>query len=117
MKYIQFKIYSNQNNKEQTNLFFRGLEFIIEKLIQAANPDFEKVIDHIREWCLEFNDKEPIQLRDIGIDKNGKVIAKMPYKDNYGYWTDNSLTYDDFLERFETSEITQEYFESKWIEL
>jgi hypothetical protein len=39
---------------------------------------------------------------------------KMPYKKNYGYWTDNNMLLDDFRKHFEVSEITKEEFERQW---
>lgn len=32
----------------------------------------------------------------------------MPYKNNYGYWTDNNLKLNDFKTTFVTSEISAE---------
>ncbi len=40
---------------------------------------------------------------------------KMPYNDNYGYWTDNNLVLNDFKEQFKASDITKEAFEQQWI--
>jgi hypothetical protein len=39
---------------------------------------------------------------------------KMPNKENYGYWTDNSLRLDDFKQHFNVSEINKESFELHW---
>ena len=52
--------------------------------------------------------------REIGLDKEGRVILKMPYKDNYGYWTDNNLLLNDFKEHFVVSEIRKDSFEKSW---
>ncbi|MBK7855619.1 MAG: hypothetical protein IPJ79_12595 [Bacteroidetes bacterium] len=38
----------------------------------------------------------------------------MPYKDNYGYWTDNNLLLHDFKEHFVVSEINKDSFEQSW---
>ena len=114
MKYIKIKISSQEWKISKFQSIFLKILYIV---FPVANPDFEKVIDQVREWYIEFDEDEPIPIREIGVDENSKVIAKMPYKNNYGYWTDNSLTYDDFLERFDTTEISQADFEDKWKEL
>jgi len=38
----------------------------------------------------------------------------LPFKNNYGYWTDNNLLLNDFKELFNTSEISKEIFEQHW---
>ena len=40
----------------------------------------------------------------------------MPWKDNYGYWTDNDFNLQDFENGFNCSEIEKDYFEKEWIE-
>ncbi len=65
-------------------------------------------------WLVELDCETGIPKREIGIDKNGKVILKMPFENNYGYWTDNNLLLKDFNELFATYEINQEKFENYW---
>lgn len=39
---------------------------------------------------------------------------KMPFGENYGYWTDNDLTAGGFERLFEVTYITKELFDEKW---
>jgi hypothetical protein len=50
----------------------------------------------------------------IGLDDQGRVILKMPFMKNCGYWTDNNLLLDDFRKRFKVSQITKEAFGLQW---
>ena len=85
----------------------------LSTIIPKANPDFENEIDKINTWLIEF-DAGGIPEREIGLDKDGKVVMIMPWKDNYGYWTDNNLNLTDFMNGFTYSEIENEYFEHRW---
>jgi len=38
----------------------------------------------------------------------------MPWKDNYGYWTDNNITLDYFKEQFQAVSIDKVEFEKLW---
>lgn len=38
----------------------------------------------------------------------------MPWKDNYGYFTDNNFKLQDFKNGFTYSEIERDYFEQEW---
>lgn len=91
-------------------IFVRILFFFLPK----ANPDFESKIDLVRTWCLEFNDIESIPIREVGLDSENRVILKMPYKKNYGYWTDNVLKYNDFERLFKIKKISKEFFIERW---
>lgn len=83
------------------------------RIIPEANPDFDKKIDDVKVWLVECG-SEGIATREVGVDFNDQVIVKMPFNNNYGYWTDNSLTLRDFKERFQAEEITPDFFEQKW---
>jgi hypothetical protein len=114
MKYLKIIVKQHEWKYTKSQKILKKLLYFI---FPVANPDFEKVFDYVSEWLLEFEDEKNIPVREIGINKEGAVIAKMPFNDNYGYWTDNSLSYEDFIVRFETTEITQGYFESQWANL
>jgi hypothetical protein len=115
MKYIQ--IYYPKTEKKET----KCQKFVIKLLgifsFMLANPDYEKKIDDATYWLIEFEENENFPDREVGIDETGKVIAKMPYKKNYGFWTDTNMRYKDFIERFNCNVITEEYFNKKWNEL
>jgi hypothetical protein len=87
----------------------------LTSIIPKANPDFDYKIDLVENWLVELDCETGIPEREIGIDKNGQVILKMPFKNNYGYWTDNNLLLKDFKEHFTTSEISKESFENHWL--
>lgn len=114
MTYIIFSIPppTSDNGKYSTfwNLIGRALSFILPK----GNPDFSDKIDDISLWLLEFVDEHSAPNREIGINVDGVVIVKMPYKKNYGYWTDNNLILPDFRKHFEVREVSKEYFEELW---
>lgn len=113
MKYLKFKSpWENSGNKRKKSF----IENIVFYLGLSSNPDYECHIDEVESWMVEF-DEENIPIREIGIDDKGKVVLKMPYKKNYGYWTDNSLEYEDFTSSFMTVKIRQEEFEEKWEEI
>lgn len=113
MKYLKFKSpWENSGNKGKKSF----VENIVFYLGLSSNPDYEYFIDRVEYWMVEF-DEENIPIREIGIDDEGKVILKMPYKKNYGYWTDNSLEYKDFVAFFMAVGVTQKEFEQKWKEM
>lgn len=109
---------NSKEDKKKCKSFYLNIIFSIVKFITPkANPDFESKINNITYWLLEFEDDKGFSTREIGIDLNDKVIAKMPYNKNYGYWTDSQLKYQDFLKLFSFEIITEKYFLQKWSEL
>lgn len=92
----------------------RSIRCFLGIIIPKANPDYDDRIGLVNYWLLEFENKDSVPNREIGLGVNEDVILKMPYKKNYGYWVDNSLTFSDFKNTFEAVEITNEYFEEKW---
>ncbi|MFC6860381.1 hypothetical protein ACFQHQ_13405 [Zunongwangia atlantica 22II14-10F7] len=116
--YIQFKIpkvelKTQEENKFKLN-FNKALTGFLSTFIPKANPDFDDKIKLVEKWIVEFDNKTGIPEREIGMDKNGRIIVKMPFGNNYGYWTDNNLLLADFKNHFETTEIRQESFENYW---
>ncbi|HEY4151607.1 MAG TPA: hypothetical protein VGM41_21860 [Chitinophagaceae bacterium] len=87
---------------------------LLSKLIPGANPDFEEDIEKVKYWLLECDIESGIPQREIGVDEQGRVLMKMPWKDNYGYRTDNNLLLTGFKEHFNVSEITKDSFERAW---
>ena len=64
-------------------------------------------------WLIEF-DNENIPVREIGINNSNDPIMIMPYKNNYGFLTDNNLKLQDFKNGFEFEKISKSEFEKKW---
>ncbi len=116
--YIQFKVPKSATEAKSENSFKRSIKKFttnfLTKVFPVANPDFENKIDVVEYWLVECDKESGIPQREIGLDQQGQVIMKMPFKDNYGYWTDNNLLLDDFKKHFKVSEITQEAFEQRW---
>lgn len=82
----------------------------------TANSDYDIKINDVKIWLIEF-DENDVPIREIGLDENNEAILKMPYEKNYGFWTDNELLYDDFINRFSAVSIDSITFESKWDDL
>lgn len=116
--YIQFKVAKREHNSVSDGIVKKNLKKavigVLTSIIPKANPDFEETIDLVETWIVEVDQETGIPEREIGMDKNGEIIVKMPFNDNYGYWTDNNLKLEDFKSRFETSEIRRDTFENYW---
>jgi len=116
--YIQFNTPEIEKNSTNDRLIKSSLKkalvAILTKVIPKANPDFEDKIDQVQNWLLECDIESGIPEREIGLNTEGCVIMKMPYKDNYGYWTDNNLMLEDFKKQFSISEIDKAKFEQNW---
>ena len=118
MAYIQFELPKRNvevpKDRPIRTWVLKALECFLRKITPLANPDFDSKIDDVKYWMVECDDVSGIPDREIGIDKEGRVILKMPYKDNYGYWTDNNLLLADFKKHFDCSDISRESFEHHW---
>lgn len=113
--YIIFKIDKTSTRKySKLDRIFQKILFLI---LPNANPDFESKIDLVETWYLEFENIDDVPTREIGLNFEGKVIVKMPYKKNYGYWTDNLLKYKDFEKLFKIKIISKQSFLELWDEL
>lgn len=116
--YIQFEAPKSDRPTAQDGLIKSSLKKaligILTKIIPKANPDFEDKIDEVHYWLVECDNESGIPQREIGLDKEGRVILKMPFKANHGYWTDNNLLLNDFEELFVVSKISKDSFEKSW---
>lgn len=111
MLYLSIETEAVDSNKSNS---LRFLDRILSFFIPVSNPDFEDKIFLVSNWLLEFDNENTIPNREIGLDSEGEVILKMPYKDNYGYWVDNNLTYNDFKKLYRCEIIDKEIFYKKW---
>ena len=112
--YLKINFEKNlDTQRSENNIFLKLLEKLTSKIIPKANPDFENNISNVENWLIEF-DEEDIPTREIGINDLNEPIMIMPWKSNYGFWTDNELKYFDFKESFKFQEIDKNEFENNW---
>ena len=119
MKYMSIYItFKDENSPKRESTFIKRtiLKFLY-CFIPKANSDFESKIDLVKTWYLEFVDKESVPIREVGLDSENNVILKMPFKNNYGYWTDNLLKFNDFDRLFNITIINEELFIELWEKL
>jgi len=93
------------------DILIRLLKFVIPE----ANPDFENLYEKVKYWKIEFDTIEDFTSREIGFNENGYSIVAAPYRNNYGFWTDNNLKLKDY-DNFEPISISEEEFNSDWQE-
>jgi hypothetical protein len=112
--YIKFRYPDSKVKKVPENIGKRLAKVVLESIAPIANPDFEKKIDKVAFWLIEFENDSYYANREIGLDSSGKTIMIMPWEKNYGYWTDNNLVIENFRTNFETININKEEFEKYW---
>ena len=112
--YIKFRYPDSKVKKVPENIGKRLAKVVLESIVPIANPDFEKKIDKVVFWLIEFENDSYYPNREIGLDSSGKTIMIMPWEKNYGYWTDNNLVIENFRTNFETININKEEFEKYW---
>jgi len=112
--YIKFRYPDSKVKKVPANIGKRLAKVVLESITPITNPDFEKKIDKVAFWLIEFENDSYYPNREIGLDSSGKTIMIMPWEKNYGYWTDNNLVIENFRTNFETININKEEFEKCW---
>ena len=95
-------------------IFKDSLTKVLTTIIPKANPDFDDKIRDVRQWILEIDDEEGTPEREIGLDEHGKVVMIMPWKNNYGFWTDSPVQIDDLAKTHEMNFVDKEEFERLW---
>lgn len=86
---------------------------ILQKVIPAANPDFEKFYPKTRKWWVEIDD-EGRPLREIGFNAENKPIVLGPFGRNYGFLVDSPINWKDSEG---DSVEAEKCFETAWQEL
>lgn len=112
--YIKFDIPKNNIQDIKDGFIKKMVKKALLAILPMANPDFDDKIDDVIYWLVECDDETGFPEREIGLDKEWQVILKMPFGNNYGYWTDNNLLVKDFKEYFSVSEISKKDFEHNW---
>ena len=88
---------------------------ILKTIIPKANPDFENKYEFVTYLKVEFDKQNGWTLRELGFDKEGNSVVAGPFRSNYGFWTDNQLTLDDY-NCFDPIRISKNEFENDWKE-
>lgn len=113
-QYVKFNCHNKvEARNEKRDIIWSAIGNLLKKFIPEANPDFDDKIERVNTWLIEF-DLNNFPSREIGLNKEDMPIVKMPWKDNYGYWTDNNLYLSDFKSRFELVEISGPEFDRLW---
>ena len=118
--YLAFENPKNSPPVIQRGVFrsagLNAIKFLVSKIIPVANPDFENQFHKVASWLVECGKDSGFPNREIGLDIEGRPIMKLPYLNNYGYWTDNNLSATDFINQFKAIETTALLFEDMWLQ-
>lgn len=114
--YVQFQddALTAQENKQLKHYLKKWIIFFLSKIIPVANPDFDRRLQDVTNWCVEFDIESGIPQREIGLNEYGNVVVKMPDENNFGYWADSNMLLEDFKKRFKVVETTSDIFEEYW---
>jgi len=110
-------IFANPEKKESSchgNWGMRVFVKFLRRVLPMANPDYDNLFDKVVTWLVEYDENRDYPNREIGIDKYGKVIIASPFGDNLGYWTDTSMTLNDFRTHFAIEYTNKNFFENLW---
>ena len=117
-KHIQFdapeRDGSVPNDGHVKGSFKKAAAGILLRIFPKTKTVREYTMGEVRLWYLECNGETGVPQREIGLTREGWPLIKMAANNTYGYWTNSNLLQDDFIERFNTSELNREYFEQKW---
>lgn len=107
MNYIKTKEATDFPEKKSLGeKILRTLLFFIPK----ANPGYEGKYHLINEWLIEFDDNnDPI--REIALNENNEVLFTGPSKQDYGFWLDSNMKFDNFKD---VVKISSNEFEIFW---
>jgi hypothetical protein len=89
---------------------------LLSSMLPKANPDFDGKIQDVRQWILEVDDEEGTPDREIGLDDNGNVLMIMPWRNNYGFWTDSNVRVDELAKSHKMNFVDRQEFEKLWSE-
>jgi len=84
--------------------------------IPKANPEYEHLINDVAEWLLEIDSADNLPIREVAKDSNGKTLFIMPWRRDYGFYTDNTMKLDFFIEHHQAIVIDKTEFDKNWNE-
>ena len=94
------------SDSQQPGWFVR----LIQRVLPAANPDFERFYEQVVMWHVEIDPTTGEPMREVGLDANERVVAIGPWRDNHGYIVDCGGTFV----AVEYPQIATEQFEREW---
>ena len=112
--YLKVIIPVSETKSNKSSFLQKIFKKILKSIFPIANPGFDNQVERVSQWLLEIAEEDNIPVREIGLDISGNAIMIMPWKENYGYWTDNNLSAKDFKKNFRTENIKSEQFEIYW---
>lgn len=112
--YIKFCLKKSDLKKTPENISSRFIKTILDQPAPVSNPDFINEIPKIITWLIEFEDDSYFPNREIGLNEMGEPIVAMPWKSNYGYWTDSNVVLKDLASNFAVEQISKVEFAEKW---
>jgi len=84
-RYIKFEIPKDSETARESGssfklFFLKSFGGFLRAIVPQANPDYDRKIDDVKFWLLEFDDENSYPVREVGLDENERSIVKMPYK-------------------------------------
>jgi len=115
---IYFKFNNTAKGLSRSNhrrISWQFMHRFFEWILPKANPDFDGLFDKVKTWYIEYDEITQFAIREVGVDDDNNVIVKAPWKNNLGFWLDESLKYEDYI-LFNITQVTSVEFESLWKE-
>lgn len=112
--YIKFSILESDRKKVPESISKRLVKEILDHPAPISNPDFVNVISNVTVWLIEFEDDSYYPNREIGLNESGTPVVILPWKNNYGYWTDSNIVMKDFSSNFAIEVIPRKQFAENW---
>lgn len=113
-KYKEIKYVKYKGEEKQT-----VLTKIVNKisLFFVDYSDYDKKLDDVYEWLVEYDDDKKYVQREIALDINAMPLIKMKFKKKYTYLYYNRLQFGDFDKLWMFELINKKEFKRKWKEL
>jgi hypothetical protein len=117
MKYFKFPIIKKQLKENKKNTVISKILDFVFSFIPKSNPQFDNLIQFVDVWYIEYDDENDCVEKEVGLSSSCEIIIKMPFKNEYGYWLDTDMKFQDFEHRFNIEIIHASDFFKKWNEL
>ena len=109
MKYLSTSLATDWPEKEPWQV--RVVKMILF-FVPGAHPGYDSKMYLVKKWLIEFveDDGGLSPWREIALDADGNIVFAGPDKQNYGFWLDTDMKYEDF----KGEEIDKDVFERYW---